>query len=91
MLWLGLLTRDTGIPASKRLKIRDEVVALDFDRAVTLRLFRFDNDKDASFHKLLIKLAGAEMADDDDTILDSSELHNLVRNDPYADKNTIIS
>lgn len=45
MLWIGLVTRDTGIPASRRLNIRDEVTALSFDLAVSLRLLTFDNER----------------------------------------------
>lgn len=41
-LWFCLTCRETGIPASRRLKIADEVQALDIDNAVTLRLLRFD-------------------------------------------------
>jgi hypothetical protein len=41
-LWLGLMGRDSGTRASRILGIRDEVIALDFDRAITLRLQRHD-------------------------------------------------
>lgn len=42
VLAIGLLTRETGVPASQRLNIEDEVIALNFDLAVTLRLQRYD-------------------------------------------------
>ena len=42
MLWVGLLARDTGKPASEHLQIKDDVVALDFNLAVTHRLSRYD-------------------------------------------------
>lgn len=45
MLWLGLIARDTGVPASQRLKIRNEVLAIDFDKAVSLRLLEYDNER----------------------------------------------
>ncbi len=45
MLWIGLVARDSGVPASRRLGIRDEVAALAFDAAVSLRLVSFDNEK----------------------------------------------
>jgi hypothetical protein len=88
MLWLALLTRDTGIPASKRLGIKDEVIALDFDLAVTNRLFLYQTEE----RKALAKHIAYEVAkwwsgdsdDDDDSILD----HDVIRNDPYADENT---
>lgn len=87
MLWLGLLARDTGIPASQHLKIEDEVVALDFNRAVTLRLLRYDNEKDRANRKFWVALvAGSEAAGDlDDEEVLSSE---FLANDKYADSHT---
>jgi hypothetical protein len=90
MLWLGLLTRDTGIPASQRLKIRDEVLALDFDLAASLRLLSYDNDKDKANKKFWVSLvAGSEAAeqqfpDDGDEILNA----DVIAGDRYADSNT---
>lgn len=81
MLWMGLLTRDTGTLASRRLQIQDEVVALDFDLAVTLRLFKFDNQKEAANKKFWMRMIGGEKGDDD--VLEAATL-----DDPYADKNT---
>lgn len=82
MLWLGLVTRDTGIPASTRLQIRDEVVALDFDLAVSLRLFRFDAEKRQADHKFLTRLIVG--GDDGDEVLGSE----FIGGDKYADGDT---
>lgn len=85
MLWLGLLQRDTGIPASKHLKIEDEVIALDFNLAVTLRLLRFDNEKENSNKKFWVKLVTGETIEDpDEDILGA----DIIASDRYADKNT---
>lgn len=46
MLWLGLTARDFSVRPSRMIRISDEVAALDFDLAVSLRLFRFDNEKE---------------------------------------------
>jgi hypothetical protein len=59
MLWLGLLARDTGTLASEHLKIRDEVTALEFNLAVSHRLFRFDNEKDTHNKKFWMGMLGA--------------------------------
>lgn len=83
LLWLGLLTRDTGIPASQRLQIQDEVIALSFDLAVSLRLLRFDNEKDAANRRFWVKLiTGEDMGGGEDV------LNSQVISDPYADANT---
>lgn len=66
LLWLGLLTRDTGLPASRRLEITNPVLALDFDLAVTLRLLRFDNEKDAANKKWWARFIGGDEAVEDD-------------------------
>lgn len=58
MLWLGLLARDTGIPASVRLGIQDEATALDFDLAVTLRLLRFDNEREKAKQEFWVQFIG---------------------------------
>lgn len=76
MLWLALLTRDTGRPASERLQIRDEVTALSFDLAVSLRLYRFDNEKDAENKRFWKKMIAGETSDDDGD------------GDSYRDENT---
>lgn len=80
-LWFSLTCRETRIPASIRLNIKDEVLALDLDNAVTLRLLRFDNDEKANDRKFLKALIVGET---DDGVLDATEI-----SDPYADKNTI--
>lgn len=84
MLWLGLLARDTGKPASEHLNIRDGVVALDFNLAVTLRLLRYDNEKDLANKKWWARFIGGEDA------VPSDDVHELLRDDPYADENTQI-
>ena len=88
LLWLGLLARDTGRPASDHLEIKDGATALAFNLAVSLRLFRFDNEKDQANRKFWIQMLGGKV---DGDVLDASEIHDFVRNDPYADENTIIS
>lgn len=80
-----MLARDTGIPASERLQIKDEVTALEFDLAVSLRLFQFDNKKDRDNRNFWIRMLGGTVDDDDDSILNAE----LVNNDAYADKNTV--
>ena len=82
MLWFGLLARDTGIPASQHLQIKDEVLALDFNRAVSLRLLMYDNEKDAANKKFWMRIVGVEVPDDD--ILDS----DILAGDKFADSNT---
>lgn len=62
-------------------------MALDLDNAVSLRLLKFDNEKDADNRKFWIRMLGGEVPDDD-TVLDAQE---LIRNDKYADENTIVS
>lgn len=90
----SLTCRETGIPASVRLRIQDEVLGLDIDNAVTLRLLRWDgevkkNDRQALAYEVCKMAFGTK--EDDDSILDSSTLHPLVAADKYADENTIIS
>lgn len=90
MLWLGLLQRDTGIPASQHLGVKDEVLALDFNLAVTLRLSRYDNEREAQGQKnLAIRIAncvGRMMGGGEEP----DETNDLVASDPYADENTQI-
>lgn len=64
MLWLGLMQRDTGTPASQRIGIKDEVLAVEFDLAVSLRLLMYDNEKDRANRKFWVSLvAGSDEAD----------------------------
>lgn len=77
MLWLGLMTRDTGIPASQHLGIRGDAAAMSFDLAVTHRLLKYDNEKEAASRKFWIALLGGKADDTDDT-----------HGDSYADENT---
>lgn len=86
-LWFSLTCRETRIPASVRLKIKDEVLALDLDNAVTLRLLRFDNKKEADHYNFWRQMFGGDPVESDE-ILDADQ---LIRNDPYADENTIVS
>lgn len=89
MFWLALLTRDTGTPASERLQIKDEVVALDFDLAVSYRLFLLRIDEQKAMARRIayevskIFASGDEYGDD---VIDASDL----RADPYIDKDTQI-
>jgi hypothetical protein len=86
MLWIGLMARDTGIPASRRLQIRDEVTALEFDAAVSLRLLNFDNDQAKGLSRLIAyevsKIFGGGRDDD--------VLNSPVIGDKYSDGNTQI-
>lgn len=86
MLWLGLMSRDTGVPASEHLKIKDEVVALDFNRAVTLRLLSYDNDVAKNQAKRIAYEVGRMLTG----APEEEGLNELVENDPYADANTQI-
>jgi hypothetical protein len=52
-LWFCLTCRESGIPASKRLKVLDEVAALDIDNAVALRLVRFDTEVNKNMARLI--------------------------------------
>lgn len=84
MLWLGLLARDTGTPASQHLQIRDEVVALEFDRAVTLRLLHYDNEKEERNKRWWARFIGGADAVPDEV----DDPYGVLKNDPYADENT---
>lgn len=87
LLRLALTCRESGIPASRRLGIRDEVLGLDLDYAVSLRLLLFENERDKQRARLIAyevsKLFGTE-----DDVLD--DLHPFITNDPFADKDTQI-
>lgn len=83
MLWLGLLARDTGKPASEHLGIKDGVVALNFNLAVTLRLLRYDNEKETRNKQWWARFIGGADAVPDD-------VPDVIANDPYADENTRI-
>lgn len=84
MLWLGLLARDTGIPASQHLGIKDEVIALEFNLAVTLRLSRYDSEKELDNRKFWVAMvAGSEAAERlGDSVLESEFI------DKYSDAST---
>jgi hypothetical protein len=88
LFWLALLTRDTGIPASQRLGLKDEVVALDLDLAVSFRLFRLREEEEKRAARRtayeVSKMLFGGPDDDDDDILDS----DVIRRDPYADEKT---
>lgn len=92
MLWIGLMARDSGVPASKRLGIRDAVLALDFDRAVSLRLLRYDDDRAKQQARLIAsevgRLFNGDASDDWEV---GNDVHDLIKDDPYADQNTIVN
>lgn len=77
--------RETGVPASKHLQIKDEADALSFNLAAALRLLRFDNEKEAANKKFWRRLVLGSEAVPDDDILDSP----TIGNDPYADASTM--
>ena len=86
LLWLGMTARNFGRRPSELIRVPDEIDALDFDTAVTLRLAQYDNDRENDKRKWLARLLGATVGGDetgDDSVLDSAIL-----NDKYADKNT---
>ena len=84
MLWLAILTRDTGIPASQHIGIKDEVVALDFDLAVSHRLFRLRQEERKELAKLIAYECGrAFFGGEEQDALESEYLH-----DKYIDANT---
>lgn len=87
-LWFCLTVRSSGIPGSKRLEIRDGVLALDLDNAVALRLLQFDEKVKKNDRKLLAyevcKMAFGSGESDED-------LPDIIKSDPYADENTVVS
>ena len=60
------------------------MVAYELDNAVTLRLLKYDNEKDAANKRFWAKLVTGED-------IGASEHDPLIANDPYADANTILS
>jgi hypothetical protein len=58
LLLIALTMRETGIAASERLKIADEVRAFSFDTACTVRLLRFDNEREQERFKVLGAMLG---------------------------------
>lgn len=46
MLELGLIERNTKRPITEWLEVKDKAAAFDFEKAVTLRLLVYDNDRD---------------------------------------------
>ena len=95
LLALGFLARESGIPASQHLQITDEVVALDFNLAVTLRLLRYDEEKvRVSQKNLAARIANAvsrAMGFGGDDEADFDAPHKLLKDDPYADEFTVIN
>lgn len=68
-LWFCLTVRTSGIAASVRLGIKDEVRALDIDNAASLRLLQFDTDVMKQSARLIAyevsKIFGSGESDDD--------------------------
>lgn len=94
------MARDHGFTTSERLGIRDEVLALDFDRAVSLRLLRFDNERMEQnakvtayqVSKIFVSPEDREqmaIAERSDSVLDADILE-ILKNDRYADEDTVI-
>jgi hypothetical protein len=67
MLWISLTARNSGQRASKLLGIEGEVCALNFDLACTLRLLRFDNERENERFKTLGAMLGGGNDEADDT------------------------
>ena len=90
MLWLGLLVRDTGIPASKRLGIKDEVAALNFDLAVSHRLFRLETDERKDLAKRIAYECVRAFVGGSEDEPEETPANVLLANDKFADENTTI-
>lgn len=61
MLLLGLMARDHGQPASRRLGITNDALAFAFDAAVTVRLAEYDNQRrEADFEALKLLIVGPD-------------------------------
>lgn len=60
MLMLALAVKGTGESASRRLKIKDELLALDFDTAVAYRLLAFENEQSRDKFKALSIMLGGD-------------------------------
>lgn len=71
------MCRSSGIAGSRRLNIRDQIVAWDFDRAITYRLLRWDAEQQAA-------MWGGESRNLPEGA------NPLIANDPYADQDTVI-
>ena len=52
------MARNFGCRASGLLKIRDEILAFDFDRLCSFRLLKFDNERAADQMKIYFKTLG---------------------------------
>lgn len=85
MLWLGLLQRDSGMRASEHLGIKDAVVAVDFNLAVTLRLLRYDNEKEHANKKFWVKLVTGEDLPDSNDVMDAEFISDEKSN--YSTRN----
>lgn len=59
--------RETGIAASERLHITDEVRAFSFDAACTVRLLRFDNEREQERFKVLGAMLGGSESEKTET------------------------
>lgn len=90
MLWLAILARDTGSPASWHLGIKDEVVALDFDLAVSHRLFRLQTDERKDLARRIAYECGRMFFGGSDIEETESEGGDLVAADPFADETTTV-
>ncbi len=77
-LWFCLTVETSGIAGSKRLRIADEVMALDFDNAVSLRLLKHRRLVAENAAKLIAyevsKLFGSSDTENEDAILDDVEV-----------------
>ncbi len=60
MLVLGLTSRNASRAASDIIGIESEIVAWDFDNAVTLRLLIYDNEKEFERFRVLGQMLGGD-------------------------------
>ena len=84
-----MTTQTSGIAASQRLGIKDEVLGLDIDNAVSLRLLQFETERDKQRAKLIAYEVSKLFSEDND-VLDDDSIAEYIRNDPSVDKNTML-
>ncbi len=85
-----LTCRESGIAASRRLKIRDEIAALDLDNAVTARLLKWDVAVKKNDARRMAAAIWGEGDDEDEVFTGDANANSLLAADPYADKDTMV-
>lgn len=82
--------RASGIAASLRLNVRDPFTAYDLDRAVAVRLIKFDREEKRMERRLLGAHFGRAFGGGDDPEQDLTGVHPLIAADPFSDENTVV-